>query len=665
MALAALGAVGTLQVVQSQSAAAAVPVNYAKTPPMGFNDWNSFGCKVDEQLIKQTADLFLSKGLKAAGYTYVNIDDCWMTKTRDTQGHLVPDPVKFPSGIKGTADYVHGLGLKLGIYESAGTETCQHYPGSLGHEQTDANDFAAWGVDLLKYDNCGTTKENTSTQAQHVARYQAMADALTKTGRKIVYSLCQWGQQSPWTWGSSMASLWRTTGDISDNWASLKKIIAANAPLSQYARPGAWNDPDMLEVGNGGMTDTEYRTHFAMWAVMAAPLLIGTDLRTATPETMAILTNTDLIAVDQDSLGVQGQIVASTNGTMVLSKPLANGDRAVALYNPTDAPAGISIRSGQLGLPASAAYRVKDLWSKGTFETAGTISADVPPHGTAVYRVKAIGDFSTVQPLVVVSAQAPANPVGTDLAVAPGRSATFTSAVTNYGKATLSDVRVTGAPSGGWTVSSSNAWSKATLATEKTLTTSWSVTAPAGAAAGSYLIPLVVTYAWGDGHTVTVARREVTVRVLPTPPTGTAALSGVQWVSATNGWGPVEKDLSNGGKAAGDGKRLSIRGKTFDRGLGTNATSDILYYLGGVCSSFSSTVGIDDDVTAGHSGDAVFQVFGDDTKTADSGVLTSASAPVPVTANLTGLTWLRLHVDPHGSADYDHADWAEPVLTCH
>ena len=217
--------------------AAVAPNNLLKTPPMGFNDWNSFGCNVDEQLIKQTADYFVTSGLKAAGYSYVNIDDCWMAKTRDAGGHLVADPVKFPDGIKGTADYVHSKGLKLGIYESAGTETCAHYPGSVGHETTDANDFAAWGVDYLKYDNCGTDASNASSQAEYVARYTTMGNALAQSGRKIAYSLCEWGNYTPWTWAGDVGNLWRTTGDISDNWNSLKSIIAANAPLAPTPGP--------------------------------------------------------------------------------------------------------------------------------------------------------------------------------------------------------------------------------------------------------------------------------------------------------------------------------------------------------------------------------------------------------------------------------------------
>ena len=320
----ALALVAGLSVVVAAAPAQALDNGLAKTPPMGFNDWNSFGCNVDEQLIKQTADYFVSSGLKDVGYNYVNIDDCWLTHSRDADGKLVPDPVKFPDGIKGTADYVHSKGLKLGIYEDAGTATCAGYPGSLGHETTDAQTFADWGVDYLKYDNCNNA--GSTTTDEYIARYKAMGDALAATGRPIVYSICEWGVNDPANWAGDVGNLWRTTGDIGDNWSSLKSIIAQNAPLQPAAHPGAWNDPDMLEVGNGGMTDTEYRTHFGLWAEMAAPLLIGTDLRKATPATLAILKNQDVIAVDQDPLGAQGKVVASSNGTMVFDKPLANGD---------------------------------------------------------------------------------------------------------------------------------------------------------------------------------------------------------------------------------------------------------------------------------------------------------------------------------------------------
>jgi alpha-galactosidase len=658
LALGALVGVPVAQVVTA-APAAALDNGLAKTPPMGFNDWNAFGCNVDEQLIEQTADFFVSSGLKDAGYKYVNIDDCWLEKSRSADGHLVPDPVKFPDGIKGTADYVHSKGLKIGIYEDAGTKTCAGYPGSLGHEQTDADDFAAWGIDYLKYDNCNN--QSDGSLADYQARYAAMRDALKNTGRKIVFSLCEWGVNDPATWAGDIGNLWRTTGDINDSWGSLKSIIEQNEGLAPFAHPGAWNDPDMLEIGNGGMTDTEYKTHFSLWAEMAAPLLIGTDLRTASPETLAILKNSDVIAVDQDRLGVQGQVIADHNGLQVFNKPLANGDRAVALYNSTDAPARISTTAAQIGLKKAAAYRLQDLWTKAKTETAGTIAATVPAHGTVLYRVHrpARGQLAPATSLDIASGSA-VN--GADLAVPAGGSATLTSTVRDYGRANLADVRVSTDAPDGWTVDATTAWHKKSVKSNGSFATTWTVSAPDSATPGTYPVSFTATYRYAGRHVAQVRYRG-TVLVPPAAPSGTVDLSAIDWVSADNGWGPVEKDSSNGEKAAGDGRPISIRGTTYAKGLGVHAPSDITYFLGGKCSKLTTDVGIDDEKAAS-GGDVLFQIFADNAKVADSGAVLGTSAVKTLTADLTGVTWLRLHVDPDGANTYDHSDWAGPTLTC-
>jgi alpha-galactosidase len=377
------------------SPAAALNNGLALTPPMGWNDWNSFGCNVNEQLVEQTADTIVSTGLKNAGYQYVNIDDCWMASSRSSTGHLVPDPAKFPHGISGVAAYVHGKGLKLGIYESAGTATCAGYPGSLNHERTDAADFAAWGVDYLKYDNCNNQGVDYRT------RYNAMRDALAATGRPIVYSLCEWGQDSVWTWGAQTGNLWRTTGDIQANFGSMLSIFHANVGLYPYAGKGAWNDPDMLEIGNG-MSYQEDRAEFSLWAEMAAPLLSGTDLRSATPQTLGIYANTAVIAVDQDSRGVQGHEIASSGGLDVLTKPLANGDVSVVLFNENASAATIGTTAAAAGAASSSSYRLTNLWSNAVTSTSGAISAVVPGHGVVMYRVSPGSGTSvgTTHPLV-------------------------------------------------------------------------------------------------------------------------------------------------------------------------------------------------------------------------------------------------------------------------
>ncbi|MGH6653716.1 MAG: glycoside hydrolase family 27 protein, partial [Actinocrinis sp.] len=311
-------------VVAQAAPAAALGNGLAATPQMGFNDWNAYGCNVSESLIKSTALAMHNDGMQAAGYQYVNIDDCWMTSSRNSAGRLVPDPNKFPDGISGTAAYVHSLGLKLGIYEDAGTATCAGYPGSLGHESADAQSFASWGVDYLKYDNCN----NTGVPAQ--TRYNAMRDALAATGRPILFSLCSWGQESVWTWGANDGNSWRSTDDINASYSSMLSIFQRNVALAPYAGPGHWNDPDMLEIGNG-MSATEDQSEFSLWAEMAAPLVSGTNIANASPTTLSILTNKAVIAVDQDSLGRQGVQVSSVGGLDVLAKPLANGDVSVAL----------------------------------------------------------------------------------------------------------------------------------------------------------------------------------------------------------------------------------------------------------------------------------------------------------------------------------------------
>ncbi|MCU1659656.1 MAG: hypothetical protein JWO57_4312, partial [Pseudonocardiales bacterium] len=491
-------AIVTEQVV-AQAPAVALDNGLAQTPPMGFNDWNAFGCNVSETLIKQTADFFISSGMKAAGYQYVNIDDCWMTHQRDASGRLVPDPAKFPDGIKGTADYVHSKGLKLGIYEDAGTATCAGYPGSLGHEQVDAQTFADWGVDYLKYDNCNNA--GSTTKDQYIQRYTAMRDALAATGRPIVYSLCEWGVNEPWTWAGDVGNLWRTTGDISDNWNSLKSIVNQNAPLAQHAKPGAWNDPDMLEVGNGGMTDTEYRSHFSLWAEMASPLLVGTDLRKATPATMAIYLNQDVIAVDQDKLGVQGRVI-STDGThLVFAKPLANGDVAVALFNEGDTTATMSTTAAQAGLvKPHGAYTLTDLWSKKKTESAGQIAAAVPAHGTVLYRVSRTGEWDNAAPSTNVSVSTPpAYPGGPAVAQA-GTATTVTTTFTNTGRTPVSNVAVTLDAPTGWTVDAVSSPRARNVGTNGSLTTTWTVTPPAATTPGNYSLTAAATYRWDDGR---------------------------------------------------------------------------------------------------------------------------------------------------------------------
>lgn len=272
-----------------------------QTPPMGWNSWNKFACEIDEELIKSTAEALISTGLAAKGYTYVNLDDCWQI-ARDENNSIVADGKKFPSGMKGLADFLHSKNLKFGVYSDSGFYTCQKRPGSLNLELLDAQSYASWEVDYLKYDNC------YNDGASPKLRYPPMRDALNKTGRPIFFSMCEWGEENPATWAGEVGNSWRTTGDISDNWDSFIKILDLQVGLEKYAGPGHWNDPDMLEVGNGGMNQSEYEAQFALWALLKAPLLIGCDVRNINPETLVLLGNEEIIAINQDRLGVQGNI---------------------------------------------------------------------------------------------------------------------------------------------------------------------------------------------------------------------------------------------------------------------------------------------------------------------------------------------------------------------
>lgn len=310
----------------------------ALTPPMGWNSWNYFSCNVSEDLIKGVADAMVETGMKEAGYVYINIDDCWHGK-RDSLGFIHPDPKRFPSGMKALADYVHSKGLKLGIYSDAGWETCGHRPGSRGYEFQDAMMYAKWDIDYLKYDWCAT--EGLKAEGA----YMTIRDAIHAAGKPMVLSICEWGNHEPWLWGPKIGHLWRTTGDIyhcfdcvidHGTWKQLGmlQILSArdNEELRKHAGPDHWNDPDMMEVGNG-MTVSEDRAHFSMWCMLAAPLIAGNDLRKMTPETLEILTNPDAIAINQDTLGIQAFNYETFDSVAVWAKPLAGGDLAVCFLN--------------------------------------------------------------------------------------------------------------------------------------------------------------------------------------------------------------------------------------------------------------------------------------------------------------------------------------------
>lgn len=377
----------------------------ALTPPMGWNSWNTFASNINEQMVLEMADVMVSSGMRDAGYTYLVLDDAWMAKERDAAGNLVPDPAKFPRGMKYVADYVHAKGLKFGLYNCAGTKTCAGYPGTRGYEYQDARFYASLEIDYLKYDWCNTAGINAPEA------YATMSNALKTAGRPIVFSLCEWGDNKPWEWAAPVGHLWRTTGDIYDcfdcvhdhgTWKSwgVMQILDKQDGLRKYAGPGRWNDPDMMEVGNG-LSAGENRAHFGMWAMLAAPLIAGNDLRKMTKETQEILTNREVIAVDQDSLGVQGFRYAVKDSVETWLKPLSGGEWAVAFLNRSrsqrtvDMVWGTEVISDTLAkriLDAKAiTYQLRDLWLR---KEAGTtkrpLKAVVPGHDLLIYRLTAI-----------------------------------------------------------------------------------------------------------------------------------------------------------------------------------------------------------------------------------------------------------------------------------
>lgn len=373
----------------------------ALTPPMGWNSWNTFASNINEQVVRETADAMIANGMRDAGYVYLVIDDCWSKKERDENGNLVADPVKFPSGMKALADTLHAKGFKFGIYSCAGMKTCGGYPGSWGHEFQDARTFASWGVDYLKYDWC----DHGTADARDA--YKRMSDALRAAGRPVVFSLCEWGQNKPWEWAVPVGHLWRTTGDIYDSYDGRKgwesgwkrlldaqyDLVPSSGPdgIGKYAGPGHWNDPDMLEVGNEGLSLAESRAHFSLWCILAAPLMAGNDVRHMTPEVRAIMTDKDVIAIDQDPLGKQGfrALAQPAKNIEIWVKELSHGEWAVCALNTSPAAADLTVEWSQLWT-IEGVRQVRDVWAKKPAgDTSKPLTVRVESHDVALFRLSA------------------------------------------------------------------------------------------------------------------------------------------------------------------------------------------------------------------------------------------------------------------------------------
>lgn len=371
--------------------------NQALTPPMGWNTWSEFGCEVSADLLMEMADVMISSGMHDAGYEYIVVDDCWQVG-RDEEGNIIPDPETFPDGMKPVVDYIHSLGLKFGLYSCAGSKTCQGRPGGRGYQFQDARQYAEWGVDYLKYDVCNMEGQNNE------AAYKTMSDALKICDRPIIFSICEWGMSEPWKWAKGVGHLWRTTYDIAPlydgqvNWGALAfmNIIDRQAELWRYAGPGQWNDPDILEVGNGSLTYDENITHFSLWAMCAAPLMAGNDLRIMTDEVKSILTNHDVIAINQDSLGNQAVRFLDMGNHEVWFKRLVNDELALCFVNRSELPWKVDYNWQDITIHhnyksndfSKKTYKIYDVWEhKNIGNTDNNLKHTIPTHGVLMIKL--------------------------------------------------------------------------------------------------------------------------------------------------------------------------------------------------------------------------------------------------------------------------------------
>ena len=647
--------VGSMSLAPLQPAQA-LDNDLALTPPMGWNSWNQVRCYgLNETMVKATADAMASNGMGKAGYQYVVIDDCWQGG-RGADGVLFSNPDRFPSGMKAIGDYIHSKGLKFGIYGVPGSETCANhwdsYPiyglGSLNHEQQDADTFATWGVDYLKYDWC---RADETDQLNRPAAFGKMRDALKKTGRDIVYGISEYGVTQPWTWGKDVANLWRTTHDIAPNWGSISGIIDSQASLAQYGGPGGWNDPDMLQVGNGSLTDAENRSHFGMWSMLAAPLFAGTDLTKLSPETLKTVTNAEVIAVDQDPLGKQAIRVRKDQGIQVWSKQLAGGDIAVALYNTNETEQVVTSTIDEI--KGAGNYTVRSLWEgKDVLNTSSVFSASVPRHGTAMLRLTP-GTTAGLPSVPQINGR---------LTVDAGKTGSMSVTVKNDGASALAGATLTFKAVAGLTLPTT-ALSVPTVPAGGTSSVQASVTA-AATAAGGYSVPVTLS-ANGQDY---LGMLSVTV---PLP--ASVYVSDLAWVSSTNGWGPLERDKAVGDKAAGDGPAIKLGGVTYPKGLGANTPATVKFNVDGQCTNFRAVIGIDDDVIPRAAKDNVtprstFEVYADGKQVYNKSFAQGVDAPITLDVDVKGASVIELRNNLVGTANtaswHAWADWADAKLDC-
>ncbi|TDD28530.1 alpha-galactosidase [Kribbella turkmenica] len=680
LSAAALVTVSLVTTTPPATATGAQPADViSPTPYMGWNTYYGLGGDFTEDTIKSVADSLVSRGLAKAGYDIVWLDGGWQADVpRSEAGDLQPNPAKFPNGLKPLVDYIHSKGLKAGIYTDAGP----YIPGrcglgSGGYYQRDADQFAAWGFDAVKVDYLCGIAADLDPKTVFTEFAQALRNNASK--RPMIFNLCNpvtspdWGdypesQQSinSWSYASAIAQSWRTYTDVGFlgdiKFKDVLRNYDANARHPEVVRPGAFSDPDYLGP-ELGMSDEEFRSQFSLWAVAAAPLVIGSDVRKLTATSIATLTDPDVIAINQDRAAVQAVRVGAAGTTETWVKRLADGGRAVVLLNRGDSARTLTTTAGAIGL-SGARFTVKNAWTNAVTESAGTISAAVPAHGTALFRVQPARGVPGAPHVTagipqVTKVGTDAQPEGVAPVVAGGDELTVQVAVRNDGLLPVFKPAVEVAGGTGWTVQSLTK-APSVLPGGQQATVSFTVKLPAGAAPGSDSLTATTSYktiGYGVQQQTTVSP----VIVAPEPPKGTVALSHHEWISATSGWMSPTIDESVGG-----GSPIKLVGTTYPTGIGVASPSTVRYYLGKACTRLTGTVGIDDAVrnVGPEGGTATFQVIGDGKVLYDSGVV-DRDNPKAIDVDLTGVRVLDLSVGDAGDGGYnDRADWAAPTATC-
>jgi alpha-galactosidase len=657
---------------------AALDNGLARTPYMGWNTYYGLGSAFNEQTIQSVSDALVNRGLKAAGYQYVWIDGGWWSGTRDAAGNITVSATQWPHGMKAVADYIHSKGLLAGIYTDAGQDGCGGAnQGSYGHYQQDANQFAAWGFDALKVDYCGGTKQQLDAATQ----YGQFRDALLNNSshRPMLLNICNpftpgaspWSPNYPpynesvynsYSFGPTTGNSWRTDTDIgfvhSIQFQDVLRNLDHNATHPEAAGPGHWNDPDYLGP-ELGMTSNEAQAQFSMWTISAAPLIIGSDVRALSQNAVTMLTNGEVLAVSQDTQGVQGTAVSTQGNGQVWVKPLATGDRAVALLNRGTTAMNIGTDASSIGMAHASRYGLRDLWQHTSSETAGLITANVAPHSVMLYRVSSEAP-ALEAPSVLLSAPAtPAPYAGSDLRLAlPGQPLPVSVALENDGRTPVRNIKLALTGPAGWLVSQQGGANTAPLSNGQQFTAHWLVTPPAGTLPGTYVLTAAVTYTWGASSQGS-ASTQSTVTVPAAPPANQSYLSDHTWLDASSGYLVPRLD----GNCCGTG--ISMKGITYSKGIGVASPSQVEFYLGANCTHLSAVVGIDDSARFTTQGaTAVFQVFADGHKVFDSGLVTQ-NITQNVEVDLSGAAVLTLAVGDAGDGGYnDRADWANLQATC-